>query len=321
MKRAADLFCGLGGFTAGAERTGLVRVELAINHKQVAIDTHQANHPDVAHVCQDLLEFDMRHLPDLDVLLASPSCKDDTPAGRPSKKGTGGNFRPDAERVQAQRASDRNTATAVLGAVEAKRPEFLVVENVKEFTERPTFEAWLAYLRALGYATSWRIVNAMEFGGCVDRPRFILAGRLGGAAPELPVGATAPGCIADCLDADDHPENRWIDCATDSDRMRAMVAKAKSDAGERCFFNNVGDGFRGRPLGDVFPSLTTQSGTQFVLVDGDRRRVLNPGELARAMGWERDIILPRNKKTAGVLIGNAIHLDVAEYAVRQAVAA
>jgi len=339
VKVGADLFCGLGGFTAGAERTGLVRVDLAINHKAVAVQTHEANHPHVQHVQQDLLEFDMRQLPDLDVLLASPSCKDDSPASRPSKKGTGGNGKVDVEKVLAQRASDRNTATAVLGAVEAKRPEFLVVENVREFTERPTFGAWLSYLEALGYGLSWRIVNALEFGGCTDRARFILAGRLGGAAPELPVGplhstldfsrgpgftrvgANHPNTIGSILDADDHPDNRWIDCASDSDRMQALVAKAKREAGERCFVNNVGDGVRGRPLDDIFPSLTTQSGTQFILIDGERRRVLNAGEMARIMGWERDVILPRNKKTAGVLIGNAIHLDVAEYAVRQAVAA
>lgn len=321
MIPAVDLFCGLGGFTEGAKRTGKVDVRLAINHEQSAIDAHLANHPGVEHVRQDLLEFDMRMLPDLEMLIASPSCKYDTPCGRPSAKGTGGNFRPDAEKIKAKRANDRNTAHAVLAACEAKQPRLLIVENVPEFTERATFGAWLNYLEAIGYNLAWRIVNAMEVGGAVDRPRFILTGQLGGPAPELPIVVTEHKTIADCLDPDDHPTNRWRTFERDSDRMRAMVTKAKNDAGERCFFNNVGDGFKGRTLDDVLPSLTTKSASQFILVDGNRRRVLNSRELARGMGFGEDHVLPPQKDLAGVLLGNAIHVDVAEYAIEQAVAA
>lgn len=321
MIPAADLFCGLGGFTKGAEGTGRVDVVLAVDHWLKAVEFHRLNHPDVPHLQQDLLEFDMRRLPDLGLLMASPSCKDDTPAGQPAKKGTGGNFRPDALKIAQARASDRNTAVAVLAAAEAKRPPFLVVENVPEFTKRPTFGAWLAYLECIGYSLSWRIVNALEVGGAVDRPRFILVGRLGGKAPEMPVQAMERSSIADCLDPDDHPGNRWKPLGKDTARMKALIRKAKNDAGSRCFVNNVGDGVRGRPLDDVFPSLTTKSGTQFILIDGDRRRVLNPREMARAMGFPDSYQIPTQRGLASELIGNAIHRGVAEYAVGVAIAA
>ncbi len=63
---AADLFCGAGGFTTGAQAAG-VKVVLAINHWRTAIYAHQQNHPDkqignavcppVARaICQTLME-------------------------------------------------------------------------------------------------------------------------------------------------------------------------------------------------------------------------------------------------------------------------
>lgn len=49
-----DLFCGAGGTSTGllraADGLGLRVRLLAINHWQVAIDTHESNHPDVAHL-------------------------------------------------------------------------------------------------------------------------------------------------------------------------------------------------------------------------------------------------------------------------------
>lgn len=74
--RAADLFCGLGGFTEGARRAG-VDVLLAVNHWRTAVYSHQANHPETRHICARIDDVDPRHdrtIPELDMLLASPEC-------------------------------------------------------------------------------------------------------------------------------------------------------------------------------------------------------------------------------------------------------
>lgn len=49
--RAIDLFAGAGGFSTGAQMAG-VEVVWAANHWPVAVETHAANHPETAHVCQ-----------------------------------------------------------------------------------------------------------------------------------------------------------------------------------------------------------------------------------------------------------------------------
>lgn len=50
MLRVADLFCGGGGTSTGAEQTGGAKVVFGLNHWKVAIKTHGANFPDAIHV-------------------------------------------------------------------------------------------------------------------------------------------------------------------------------------------------------------------------------------------------------------------------------
>ncbi len=120
--RAADLFCGAGGFTTGAESSGRVDVVLAINHWRTAICTHQANHPGTRHICARIDDVDPRHdksLPELDLLMASPECTHHSNA-------RGG-----------QPVDDQKRATPwhVCIWTEAKHPQWLLLENVREFRD------------------------------------------------------------------------------------------------------------------------------------------------------------------------------------------
>ncbi len=79
--KAADLFCGAGGTSTGlmeALEACDADVELlAVNHWEVAIKTHTANHEDARHLCQTLDTIDPRKvIPNgkLDLLVASPEC-------------------------------------------------------------------------------------------------------------------------------------------------------------------------------------------------------------------------------------------------------
>lgn len=76
-----DLFCGGGGTTTGAkralERLGYKFSMVAINHWDLAIESHTANHPDVTHYCQSIdtiLPQEVIPGRKLKLLLASPEC-------------------------------------------------------------------------------------------------------------------------------------------------------------------------------------------------------------------------------------------------------
>lgn len=89
---AADLFCGAGGTSTGllnaAKRLGMDVRLLAINHWNVAIQTHQANHPGARHLTtglESVTPADVVPGGKLDLLWASPSCTHHSVArgGRP----------------------------------------------------------------------------------------------------------------------------------------------------------------------------------------------------------------------------------------------
>jgi DNA (cytosine-5)-methyltransferase 1 len=185
--RAVDLFCGAGGSTTGAIAAG-VDVVLAVNHWRTAITSHQQNHPGIRHICARIEHIDARNdrtLPDFDLLMASPECTHHSIA-------RGGKPVSDQSRQQ---------PFALLDWIDAKRPRWCVIENVREFqdwgplrntgTERrpvwhpdpkrkgETFRAWVTAIKSIGYSVEWSILNAADFGEATKRNRLFVIARRG----------------------------------------------------------------------------------------------------------------------------------------------
>ena len=295
---------------------------MAANHWPEAVDWHSANHAEIAHECQDLMSIDWRILPDLTngLLLASPACQGHSNAGQPAALGTGGNGVVDSKAALSKHQADRNTAWAVLACLDTARPRKAVIENVVPFQRWPLFDAWLATIGAMGYTTRVHVLNGRDFGSAQDRPRTIITASLDGAIELDPSSGAAKSSIAACLDDDASSEHRWTAVESKPARMQRLIRKAQNEAGSRCFWNNVSES-RGRDLAEAFPTITTQSGTQFNLLDGERIRVLNPRELARAQGFPESYSIPTNRKLASRLIGNAIDVTLARSVVDQVAAA
>jgi DNA (cytosine-5)-methyltransferase 1 len=178
--QVADLFCGAGGTSAGAmeaiEALGFEPKLTAINHWDVAIATHTANHPRARHLCASVDDLNPRQLfseGELGLLWASPECTHHSTArgGRPIKD------------------QSRATAHCVTRWAEALRPGVILVENVPEFAtwgplganNRPlksrkgdTFNAWLGMLRALGYTVAHRTFVAANYGDPTTRERLFV---------------------------------------------------------------------------------------------------------------------------------------------------
>ncbi len=180
--KAVDLFCGAGGTSTGllqaAEQIGK-KVELtAINHWNAAIKTHQANHPEARHLCENLDHVNPRELyPDgkLKLLVASPECTHHSNArgGVPCSD------------------QSRSTAWKVIEWASALYIENILIENVPEFQSwgplgadnKPlkskkgkTFKAFLRTLESLNYRVEYRVLNAADYGAPTCRKRlFIIA--------------------------------------------------------------------------------------------------------------------------------------------------
>lgn len=196
MISVGDLFCGAGGSSEGLRRACAqldVSYRLtAVNHWDVAIATHTANHPDAKHLCADVDQLRARELADdgrLDILWASPSCTEHSYA-------KGGHDVDDQNRV---------SAWAVVRETERYRPRVVIVENVPPFRNwgpvhegadgrvRPiksrrgeTFRAWFAAMEALGYTGKWDLLNSADYGAAQTRIRFFAIFTAPGVDVDIP---------------------------------------------------------------------------------------------------------------------------------------
>ena len=179
-----DMYCGAGGTSTGlilaAEDMDSTVDLLAINHWNLAIDTHTRNHPGVRHLCESLDNVDPRRaVPGgrLDILSASPECTHFSNArgGKPRSN------------------QSRAGAFQILRWAEALQIDRILIENVREFKnwgplnrngsqnkrrKGQTFAAFLQALDSLGYYVDHRVLNCANYGDATTRQRlFIMARR------------------------------------------------------------------------------------------------------------------------------------------------
>lgn len=159
MITLTDLFCGAGGSSTGAVQVPGVSVRVASNHWQLAVDTHEANHPDTGHVCADLSQIDPRFYPRTDILWASPECTNHSIA-----KGGKRDAQPDLFNPIPDEAAERSRATMwdVPRFTEAHRYSIVIVENVVDVTRWLPYNAWLEAMDSLGYHHEVVFINSMH---------------------------------------------------------------------------------------------------------------------------------------------------------------
>lgn len=183
-----DLFSGAGGATSGIEAAMVngnkcARVLAAVNHDDLAIQSHAANHPGTIHFVEDIRTLDVSKLlsivikertknPDALVCIwASLECTN-------FSKAKGGLPRD---------ADSRTLAEHLYKYVEVLHPEMIFIENVEEFmswgpldefgkpisrTQGRDYIKWLNTIKAFGYNFDYKILNAADYGAFTSRKRY-----------------------------------------------------------------------------------------------------------------------------------------------------
>ena len=188
----ADLFAGAGGSSTGAmqaiEEIGGHMELVAINHWNVAIATHQANHPTARHLVEDVSIVDPESVVEegrLDLLMASPECT----------------FHSRARGGKPIHDQGRMAPWAIMNWLTRLDVNSVLVENVPEFVhwgplnenDRPIkarrgeyFQAWYMAFINLGYQAQWKMLNAADYGDATTRTRFFLIARKDGVPIRWP---------------------------------------------------------------------------------------------------------------------------------------
>lgn len=161
-----DLFAGVGGFRLGLERQGHECVWSCEKDKYCRqVYRKRWEEPEA----NDVREVDGGQVPDHDLLAAGFPCQSFSIAGeRKGFEDTRGTLFHEICRI-----------------ARAKRPEVLLLENVKGLLstqDREAFRVVLESLDGLGYDVEWQVLNSKDFGVPQNRPRVFIIGHLDGFA-------------------------------------------------------------------------------------------------------------------------------------------
>lgn len=183
-----DLFCGAGGTSTGVENATIdnrkcAKVISCVNHDKNAIASHSENHPETLHFTEDIRTLDLsgllQHLNTYRALY--PLAKIVLWASLEFtnfSKAKGGLPRD---------ADSRTLAEHLFRYIETLNPDYLQIENVKEFMAwgdcdcngKPiSFEKGKSYLKWVknvckyGYKYDYKILNSANFGAYTSRERY-----------------------------------------------------------------------------------------------------------------------------------------------------
>lgn len=178
-----DLFSGAGGTTTGIHMAGQ-KVVACVNHDINAIESHKANHPECIHFTEDVRDIKVvvalkklvkqlrsDHTGCVICIWASLECTN-------YSKAKGGLPRD---------ADSRTLANSLFMYLEHLSPDYLDIENVREFMSwgpldengKPIsklngrdYIAWTKKIQSYGYDFDWGILNAANYGAYTSRERY-----------------------------------------------------------------------------------------------------------------------------------------------------
>ena len=189
MITLTDLFCGAGGSSTGAIQIPGIEVKAASNHWNLAVETHNSNHPDAAHICADLSQIDPTYFPATDILWASPECTNHSLAKGKKRETTIDMFGDALPSEAAERS--RATMWDVPRFAEVHKYQAVIVENVVDAANWLPFQAWLEAMGSLGYERRIVYLNSMHaqsFGPGAPQSRdrmYVVFWRKGNRSPML----------------------------------------------------------------------------------------------------------------------------------------
>ena len=192
MIKVFEAFAGYGSQSMALRRLGIDFEVVGISEiDKYAIQAYMAVHGDTPNY-GDISKIDWSSVPDFDFLTYSFPCTDISTAGQ--QKGL---------------AEGSGTRSRLLWecrkAIEAKRPKYLLMENVKNLVSKkftPYLKEWLRFLEGQGYSNYTKVLNAKDFGVPQNRERVFMVSILGEASFHFPKPFTLEKRLKDVLEKD-----------------------------------------------------------------------------------------------------------------------
>ena len=283
MIRLIELFAGIGSQAQALENIGIDFETVAISEiDKYALQSYEYLHGKPNNL-GDISKINPEDVPDCDLITYSFPCQDLSVAG-----------------LQAGADEGSGTRSSLLWEckkiIEAKKPKYLLMENVKNLvgtTHKANFEKWLKYLENLGYHNYWKVLNAVDYGAPQSRERVFCISILDDKPFEFPETQPRTIKLKDILDPDELvPANMYMndrpfvfrENQTESDNGLIHVGNLEMAGNEAIKRVYSPDG--------VCPTLTTMTGghrqPKIYLGKDKGVRKLTPRECWALMGFDHD---------------------------------
>lgn len=281
MIRVIELFAGVGAQSQALKEAGIDFETVAIAEiDKYAIQSYELLHGPI-HNLGDVSTIGIDDIPDCDLITYSFPCQDISVAG-----------------LQQGADEGSKTRSSLLWEckkiIEAKKPKYLLMENVKNLvgnTHKANFNKWLSYLSSLGYKNYWKVLNAVDYGVPQSRERVFVVSILGDIDFKFPEAQPWTITLNDVLEPEDAvPANMYMNDKHITMRKANMSANKLIHIGDLDMPGNESIRRVYSPVG-VCPTLTTMGG-------GNRQpkiyredigvRKLTPKECWRAMGFSEE---------------------------------
>ena len=193
-----------------------------------AIKAHNALFPQWAdRNLGDICKVNPDDVPDCDCMTYSFPCQDISNAGK--QKGF--------EQGSGSRSSLLWECEKI---IKAKRPKYLLMENVKALVQKkfmPEFKRWIDTLKELGYDNYWKVLNAKDYGVAQNRERVFMVSILGEHPPyNFPQPFELTKCVEDYMEpaeeigeeyfiSQDRVTNKVLSDILDQPNVRAEMEK------------------------------------------------------------------------------------------------
>lgn len=320
MIKVFEAFAGIGTQAMALKKADVDFEVVGMSEiDKYAINSYKAIHGEVENY-GNITEVDTKRLPQFDLFTYSFPCQDISLAGKQKgfekNSGTRSSLLWECERI-----------------IKAKKPKYLLMENVKALTFKKNitgFEMWLNILSDLGYKNYWKILNAKDYGIPQNRERIFCVSILAnGKEFRFPEKQELKTRLRDFLEKD-VDEKFYLDnektknLIVNENRKAASNYISIKNATKKGYINAFsGDGIdlinphgktrRGRVQKESIQTLICGS-NRGVVTDDLRIRKLTPLEYWRLMGIKDEDFYKAKKVNSNSQLykqaGNAIVVDV-----------
>ncbi|KAL8671595.1 MAG: hypothetical protein Q9168_003901 [Polycauliona sp. 1 TL-2023] len=166
----ADICCGAGGASRGAEMAGLT-IPWALDHNKAACDTYELNFPSPVRLYrEELSDFDSRGRADPRIILLHGSF----PCQAWSRSNRRLNPEKDTLNIAASMELGRYLDMARPRVVTMEQTSGLMIEGWRGGQHSQDFHRLIKQLTCRGFSVTWKILNMLEFGLPQPRKRLIV---------------------------------------------------------------------------------------------------------------------------------------------------